>query len=101
MQHQGIRRVELLGKYFGYPQCCIDWFVDYRMIEYSRLTPAQDEIHGNQGFIPCPTCAEDLKRLEKPITDLIKVRICPVLYPNQTPEYETQAWLDEQLKEEV
>lgn len=92
-------KLRLSGKYFGYPTCCIDWFINERIVKYSRLTKAQDAVHNNKGFIPCPACAESLLKEKQPITSLIKDRICPVNYPNQTPEYETEAWLKEQTEE--
>jgi hypothetical protein len=71
------------GRYFGYPECCIQWFVENRVDKFPDLpplTPQQDAIHGNNGFIPCPTCAE--KVTAKTIGILITNRVCPIPYSN-------------------
>lgn len=64
------------GKYLGYPECCILWFVKYAGI----LNPQQEKVHGNRGFIPCPSCAK--KVTKNTIHTLIKNRKCPIPYPN-------------------
>jgi hypothetical protein len=40
------------GQYYGYPQCCIDNFIEiYR--EIKRRTNEQDRVHLFSGFVPC------------------------------------------------
>lgn len=70
-----------LGKYLGYPECCIDWFVK-RAAEYPDFTPLTDKqeaVHGFNGFIPCPSCAE--KVTKETIGALITDRRASTEYP--------------------
>lgn len=67
-----------IGRYFGYPTCCIKWFetrTDY------TLEAIQQKVHNNKGFIPCPECANKINKDFK-IEDLITNRICKTPYPN-------------------
>ena len=79
------------GKLFGYPQCCIDWFVERSSKIYSLPTMEEilkaAEVLENQrgyshGFIPCPECA----RKVTPGTEgsLITNRLCPTPYPDDS-----------------
>lgn len=72
---------EELGRHFGYPECCIDWFVNVRIRNvYRGFTQQQESVHGYNGFIPCPACAE--KVTKDTIHTLIKNRVCETPYPN-------------------
>ncbi len=44
----------ILGIYFGYPECCIDWFCERESL---LLTFEQQVVNRGYGFIPCPQCA--------------------------------------------
>lgn len=70
---------KLMGRYFGYPECCSDWFLN-RVISFVPLTEKQEQVHNGYGFIPCPLCAEKINN-SFPITELIKNRICSTPYP--------------------
>jgi hypothetical protein len=73
-----------LGVYFGYPPCCIHWFIMNRS-DSENLTPLtkqQEAVHGNEGFIPCPECAS--KVTAKTISTLIQNRKCKIPYPGNT-----------------
>jgi hypothetical protein len=68
------------GEYFGYPSCCIDWFIANRTgDEITELTPQQEQVHGGTGFIPCPTCAKHVTR--KTLPTLLRNRICRSRFP--------------------
>lgn len=69
---------DFMGRYYGYPQCCIDWFTGTSVGR--PLTAKQSEVHGYNGFIPCPACAE--KVTKDTIHTLIKNRVCETPYPN-------------------
>lgn len=74
---------EELGRWFGYPECCIKWFMQSRIIPFPnviKLTKKQEEVHGFRGFIPCPSCAE--KVTHDTLHTLIKNRQCPEDFPN-------------------
>ena len=64
------------GKFFGYPQCCIDSFCKTRHISYE-----QRQVHNNNGFVPCHKCALKILNKEITIEELIKDRICKTPYP--------------------
>lgn len=65
-----------MGVYFGYPDCCIEWFVTRKG---SYLTPKQHRAHLFRGFIPCPGCAEKIDY--NTINSLITDRICHSPFP--------------------
>lgn len=70
--------IEKLGKYYGYPQCCIDSF--YRTM--GALGNPQGAEAGNfTGFIPCPTCANKVLNGQKKLKDLITNRKCKKPFP--------------------
>jgi len=70
------RRYELLGKYYGYPKCCIDSF-----IVNTKRTRNQRYVHKGLGFIPCNNCATKIMNGEKTIEQLIKNRIFSKAFP--------------------
>jgi len=73
-----------LGKYFGYPDCCIKFF-EKRVNEIfttgkSKLTIKQQELSDlGTGFIPCEKCAEKINK--ETLHKLIKNRICKNEFP--------------------
>lgn len=72
-----------MGAYFGYPQCCIDWFVQERVNKHPNFPPMttqQEQVHKGNGFIPCPTCAE--KVTHETIGSLVQGRKCSISYGN-------------------
>ena len=60
--------VEFCGRYFGYPACCISWFIQYnqrRAAAYSewrdnagpRPEPGDSNaLHPTRGHVMCPAC---------------------------------------------
>lgn len=70
---------DFMGRYYGYPQCCIDWFTSTPIGR--PLTNQQELVHGNKGFIPCPSCAEKVN--QSTIDSLIRNRSCPNAYPKE------------------
>lgn len=79
------------GEFFGYPECCINWFIErgtklYTISDMNKLIEAA-EVPKNQqnyihGFIPCPKCAE--KVVPGREGELIKNRKCPTPYPDDS-----------------
>lgn len=67
------------GAYYGYPKCCVDSFIDrwkacdLTGYEYNPLTPYQEAVHHNHGFVPCDTHArsifEGMETLESILLD--------------------------------
>lgn len=72
-----------VGEWLGYPNCCIDAFIERAIADREiPLTAQQKAVHGSRGFIPCPVCAETVT--EETIENLIKDRKCPTPFPNCT-----------------
>ena len=64
-----------LGKYYGYPQCCIDQFV--KETEKGIMSGKLRNIPSNYtGFIPCDNHIEQIIRGVVKIEDLIQNREC-------------------------
>jgi hypothetical protein len=69
---------EILGVYFGYPSCCIQWFVENHS---EKLTLCQKMTHRGFGFIPCPKCSRELLLGKITYESLLKDRICETKFP--------------------
>jgi hypothetical protein len=69
---------ENYGKYFGYPQCCIDAYGDRKIFFFTRPEIVQKATV--QGFVPCEKHAKQLLDGEITYTELINTsaRICPI-----------------------
>jgi hypothetical protein len=76
------------GEYFGYPQCCIDFFIKRgvailnRDFNNTKLSPEHESLSIKTGFVPCTSCAEKVINKEVKITDLIKDRQSINIFPN-------------------
>ena len=73
---------EELGKYFGYPECCIR---EYNAIlaKGGRKSPEQLLVRSqhNHGFTPCTAHARRILLGVITVESLIRNRICPLPYP--------------------
>lgn len=66
-----------MGRYFGYPSCCIAFFVnEFPFAAYKTL-----DVHENKGFIPCPDCAKKIQEGKETLSSLIKNRKCVTPFP--------------------
>lgn len=76
-----------LGKYFGYPKCCVEEFLKFEHMQDVR------KLYGT-GFIPCKKCNETKSRRELK-SEIARNRICPTPFPKQEDlDTETiEAWL--------
>ena len=60
------------GILFGYPQCCITYFVTARGRELGKIKYSHKQNKTNHsGFIPCPNCCKKILNNEKSLTQLI------------------------------
>lgn len=86
---------EEVGKYFGYPQCCIEAYLKI-LANGGRKTAEQanPKVHRDTGFIPCPDHARQVLRGEVTLESLVNNRIYPYPFPNE-PEMKV---LDDYLK---
>jgi hypothetical protein len=83
-----------VGKYFGYPSCCIAAYEDIQTNQ-GRKTAEQAYLASmmNTGFTPCPIHAKQIVAGTIKIESLIVNRICPLPFP-QEPDMEV---IDEYL----
>lgn len=72
-----------LGKYYGYPKCCIQYFMRYIVCHGANKaavrrshTRMQIRVCGGSGFIPCPRCAWKIHTKQTTLEGLITGRIC-------------------------
>ena len=75
---------EEVGKYFGYPSCCI---ASYEKIQSQggRKTAEQAFIAATHGgnFIPCPAHAKQVLEGKITLASLISNRICLLPFPKE------------------
>lgn len=89
-------RYRKLGIYFGYPQCCVNWFCDRNEGKVNfELDKNQEILNEYKGFLPCPCCAEKLVKQNKTVKFLIKNRICKTPYPDEGDFSEILLYLNE------
>jgi hypothetical protein len=70
---------ETNGKWFGYPECCINDFVTRGENDFIRPTRNQSKISNHSGFIPCSYCSWKVLSKQCKLEDLIDKRRAP--YP--------------------
>jgi hypothetical protein len=78
-----IQQVKLAGKFYGYPQCCINSFMAHYTGKYHR-TSSQLLVHNGCGFIPCHDCATKIIMGETTLEQLITDRICSTNFSSPT-----------------
>lgn len=86
LRHRPLSMVAL-GRYFGFPSCCVTAFFDHTDpdIGYGQAC-GQRKLHGT-GFIPCSWC--NLVKSEQHLMDEIASnRICPTPFPQEI-DFET------------
>jgi len=69
-----------LGKYYGFPDCCIDEFVSFAVTGYPNRSKKR-KFHGT-GYVPCKHCDKHLS--EQALADIINLRrTCTDDFPNR------------------
>ena len=63
------------GRYFGYPDCCIDAFT-----RFEHLGQPKRKLHGT-GFVPCLVC-EESKTIDQLKEEIERNRLCPIPFPD-------------------
>ena len=96
-----------IGKYYGYPECCIEFFMTIMVNkEFGKKAQINRKVSNDTGFIPCTKHAEQI--LEKKITleNILYNRQCETKFPNDNgkliQELRTKRkhiWLMKELKE--
>jgi hypothetical protein len=68
------------GIYFGYPECCINNFIDDRK---KGIDTKSRNFAGNYtGFVPCKNHLDMIRNGKLKIEDLIQSRICKKPFPD-------------------
>lgn len=62
MQDGDNKLYKVWGKFHGYPQCCVDWFV--KVPHYDRPKDYCSGAADGSGFLPCPECSSKCETLE-------------------------------------
>lgn len=85
-----------IGLYFGYPTCCIKYFVQNILCygpnaSSTKKSPSrvQRRVSKNTGFIPCSYCTWKILSKQTTLSGLITKRISPNAFPTAAPEYKT------------
>lgn len=81
---EDIERWKEQGKYYGYPQCCIDYFVN----NFPNVEDTPTYIHKGTGFIPCPYHQNQIIEKEATLGSLIKNRHHPLPFPRNDEYFE-------------
>jgi hypothetical protein len=70
-----VRKLRFYGRYFGYPKCCINEFVEMVLAE-RRPKRLQIKICESTGFIPCRYCSWQILTKKVKLDDLVENRQC-------------------------
>ncbi len=72
---QHVQAYHVMGKYYGYPDCCIEAFLrgDHHLEE--------EIVAYGTGYVPCKTCAST-KTEEQLASEINNHRMCTIKYPN-------------------
>jgi hypothetical protein len=68
------------GKYYGYPNCCINDFV-IRVHNNQKVKPIQEFTGQYTGFVPCINCSKKIIKEKLSPHDIIKNRKCKSKFP--------------------
>jgi hypothetical protein len=79
-----------LGKYFGFPNCCIEEFLSTQ--SHATWTKYPDGPWVGTGFMPCVSCADKALDFDKFVADNITPhRACPTPFPDQGTDEQMEA----------
>lgn len=75
---------EVIGRYFGYPTCCIKEY-DRVLASGGRKSTEQILVQArhNHGFVPCTAHCQQILEGKTTIESLIHDRLCPLPYPEE------------------
>lgn len=72
------------GKFYGYPQCCIDEFIEHKHLngdQEALMARIKEAGLYNSGFVPCEAHLQKLIDGEISVKSLIKDRLCKNPFP--------------------
>jgi hypothetical protein len=75
----------ILGKFYGYPECCIQNFI---IVQPEQRTENQ-KLAMKHGFVPCHNCADDIVKKNIKIDNLIVKRKASTPFPIPPSDVET------------
>ncbi|HHQ2714323.1 TPA: hypothetical protein ACSPMB_000152 [Pseudomonas aeruginosa] len=78
---------QVLAKLFGFPQCCVDFYL-------SASSDERRQARGIGGLRLCPSCAS--KDLEQIVDDVASRRICPQPFPIAPREEDFRTIIEDQ-----
>lgn len=64
------------GRYFGYPKCCIEYFMESKEKVNKSYIP-----NNHTGFLPCKKCADKVLNKGLKMEDLLVNRECETKFP--------------------
>lgn len=70
-----------VGRFYGYPLCCSQYFVRYILTSWPNRRPVsstQRQASQGSGFIPCPECSLKIASGQTTLHGLIQDRECPL-----------------------
>jgi hypothetical protein len=95
---------KIIGKFFGYHQCCIDAFIEHAKKhgggDTDHLTHYQEkflkETEGSTHFMPCSKHAKQVVKKKIPIHGLVSNRIYSIPFPETGDDAveEFENWLE-------
>jgi hypothetical protein len=75
------------GVYFGFPECCIETFIDEKQHDVSEIYPKLDST--GTGYMPCLCCAKEVHENWMGFQEKINANCFATLkFPNDTDELE-------------
>jgi hypothetical protein len=74
--------LEEKGIYFGYPRCCIAYFINRHNNKSELIAKRQHIPENGTGFVPCKSCTQRVLSGEITIGQLIMDRECETAFPN-------------------
>ena len=69
-----------LGVYFGYPECCIDFFMN-KSTQLRKQETINGKASNGSGFIPCTKHAQQILNKEIRLVDILHNRECEAIFP--------------------
>ena len=72
-----------VGIYFGYPKCCIEFYMKSIFDKNMQNEVQQSmEVSNETGFIPCTKHAQQIMKKEITLSDILCNRECETTFPN-------------------
>lgn len=72
-----------VGKYYGYPECCIEFFMTIMVNrELGKKAQINRMVSNDTGFIPCTNHARQILKKKMTLEDILQNRQCETKFPN-------------------